>query len=140
MKKTLILLAGLSVLGFGKNIVVGNTLVNTATNLQWQDTMDVPTETYLFEAAIQRCEDLVLDGYDDWRLPNLNEMIFQTNYQIEAAASKGFTYNFAPVAQDTWTSTPHATGYYGFANKWGNFNKHTTATYHGTVRCVRDYK
>ena len=35
---------------------------------------DVPIEQMDFDAAAEYCENLILDGSDDWRLPNINEL------------------------------------------------------------------
>jgi len=51
-------------------------VTDTLNKLQWQDDID-PYDTRkqidLQNAYIQ-CEDLTLGGYEDWRLPNINEL------------------------------------------------------------------
>lgn len=57
------------------DIIRDNTVgivVDTRTNLVWQDHMIYDEKTWL--EAIGTCENLELGGYDDWRLPNVNEL------------------------------------------------------------------
>ena len=53
---------------FTKN---ANIVTDNITGLQWQDDALV-TATWL--SAIQSCENLSLDGFNDWRLPNIKEL------------------------------------------------------------------
>lgn len=47
---------------------------------------EVPPDTYqTYSEAVARCEALVLDGHDDWRLPNINEL----RYLIEGCPTAG---------------------------------------------------
>jgi len=51
-------------------------VTDSVTKLQWQDNInpyDTQKEMLLSDATVQ-CEDLTLDGHDDWRLPNINEL------------------------------------------------------------------
>ena len=50
----------------------GDTVMNTISKLEWQDNEIGSTTDW--ESAIERCEILVLSGYSDWRLPNINEL------------------------------------------------------------------
>ena len=45
---------------------------DTSTSLIWQD--DVASVKRNWSLAIDYCEELDLGGYDDWRLPNSNEL------------------------------------------------------------------
>ena len=65
-----------------ENGVVGD----RKTNLMWQDTYGNynPTNSITYYttwgAAIDYCEELSLGGYDDWRLPNINELLSIIDY------------------------------------------------------------
>jgi len=48
------------------------TVSDLATGLLWQQAS--APETYIWEKALSYCENLSLAGYDDWRLPNRNEL------------------------------------------------------------------
>lgn len=51
----------------------GNEIVtDNNTNLMWQQ---IPSDDQMtYEQAVEYCENLVLGGYDDWRLPTSKEM------------------------------------------------------------------
>jgi hypothetical protein len=59
---------------YGSHLVDnGNgTVTDTDTGLMWQKA--TATGTYTWEQALQYCESLNLAGYNDWRLPNKNEL------------------------------------------------------------------
>jgi len=44
------------------------------TGLQWQDDINITIETTSWINAINQCEELELNGFNDWRLPNINEL------------------------------------------------------------------
>lgn len=50
----------------------GNVVTDSISGLQWQD--DAIGSSMTWESAITYCEDLVLDNYSNWRLPNINEL------------------------------------------------------------------
>lgn len=53
------------------------TVSDSSYRLQWQDDYSDNSNTIKesgWEAAILYCENLVLDGKTDWRLPNINEL------------------------------------------------------------------
>lgn len=50
----------------------GDIVTDTDTNLQWQDDA-IGSET-IWINAINKCESLSLGSYNDWRLPNINEL------------------------------------------------------------------
>lgn len=52
--------------------VGAETTVDNVTCLEWQKTP--PTDTFTWQAALDYCEALTLDGHDDWRLPTRIEM------------------------------------------------------------------
>ena len=52
-------------------------VTDSSTNLQWQD--DIILEKG-WSGAIEYCENLTLGGYDDWRLPNINELLSIVDY------------------------------------------------------------
>ncbi len=71
MKIILLIIIGLSLLqaDFTKT---GNIVKDSLSKLEWQD--DAVGSSITWQAAIDRCEALELDGYSDWRLPNINEL------------------------------------------------------------------
>ena len=48
-------------------------MTDTATGLIWQQHPGTPT-AITWEEALAYCDNLVLAGHEDWRLPNINEL------------------------------------------------------------------
>ena len=104
------------------------------TTLQWQDDSETP---YLnWSQAISYCEALSLGGYQDWRLPNLNEFYTIVNVSVLPPIDPVFqntvsTYYWASTTRASLTSYGlgilFSDGRSGWSGKW-------TSAY---VRCVR---
>lgn len=117
-----------------QNVVTDDTL-----RLQWQDDSDVSADATDWENALERCEALVKAGYDDWRLPNINELISITDYTTDGSNLNGVFENGA--SDDYWSSTSggdgatdtaHAVNY---GDLWSGLGDKTDS--HFYVRCVR---
>ena len=54
------------------------TVTDTCTGLMWQNT--APPETYDWQQSLMYCDDLVLGGHSDWRLPNVRELLSIQEY------------------------------------------------------------
>lgn len=80
---------------------------DSITGLQWQDDSDVINVTQNWEGAKKYCENLTLDGYSDWRLPNIYEIAtLIDNTKTKAPyIIDGFT-NVDSIF--SWSSTPNA--------------------------------
>jgi hypothetical protein len=115
-------------------------VVDRSTGLEWQDSNITAEDTRTWEEALAYCETLVLDGKDDWRLPNKNELLTIVDYTREDPAS-------SPVFQHTvseayWSSTS-IKSYYDYAwviffyngYSYANFKAESDNLY---VRCVRE--
>ncbi len=50
-------------------------VTDNVTLLQWQDNSDTNTTTKKWEDALNYCLALTLGSYDDWRLPNIKELL-----------------------------------------------------------------
>jgi hypothetical protein len=82
--------------------VGAESVLDRVTCLEWQRA--VPSGTYTQAGAIAYCQQLVLDGHDDWRLPARIELVTlvdytRTNPSIDSAAFPG-----TPNAR-FWSST-----------------------------------
>lgn len=56
------------------------TVTDLNTGLMWQQ---VPTSaTFTWQEAVEYCEDLELNGYDDWRMPSCKELYSISNFEI----------------------------------------------------------
>ena len=110
---------------------------DTTTCLMWQDNLESKTVQKTWTEAIDHCEGLSFAGFDDWRLPNFNELYSigdrsRYNPAIKTAFSNVVSYNY-------WSST---TGASDTSRAWGvsfrygsdgNGGKGTSRY----VRCVR---
>ncbi len=81
----------------------GQTYTDTRTGLMWQDNA-VSAETKMsWPEAVDYCDALKLDGYDDWRLPNVKELYTIVDLRREdPALIPGFRYR---ASKDYWSAT-----------------------------------
>ncbi len=113
-------------------------VLDTKTNLVWQDNSEAKTITKTWSEAISYCENLTFASYDDWRLPNINELKTIVDSSRYSPAIKSQFVNVA--SSYYWSSTTYAsyTSYAWFVY----FNVGGTDDYDkalsGYVRCVRD--
>jgi len=111
-------------------------VLDTKTNLIWQDNNESKTLTKTWSDAITYCEGLELGGYSDWHLPNFNELhSLPDRSKFNPALSSVFTN---VVIDGYWSSTSTAGG----ENAWF-VNFHYGNGYYGFmtnsqyIRCVR---
>ena len=113
----------------------GNIVRDTDTSLEWQD--DKVSDRMYQDDAIRECENLVLEGYDDWRLPNINELKTIVNYSVVNPAIASIFVN--TTSEYYWSSTTKSS-YKAYA--WSvDFYDGTVLTraksFLYNVRCVR---
>ncbi len=80
-----------------------DTITDYSTGLMWQQV--VPAIEMDWEAALNYCEDLSLAGYDDWRLPNINELVSILNYSYDNAFIDTTYFIYNPNNLNLWSST-----------------------------------
>jgi len=113
---------------------VDGTVTDTCTGLMWQKA--TAPGTYLWTEALLYCEDLVLAGHDDWRLPNVHELHSIVVYE---RADPAIDPAFDSIPSAYWSSTtrPNSWSYAWFVSFWsgrvGDDSKRTA--YH--IRAVR---
>ncbi|NCC25417.1 MAG: DUF1566 domain-containing protein, partial [Deltaproteobacteria bacterium] len=92
---------------FEHSFVVGDgTVTDTGTGLMWQQaTME---GTFTWEGALSACENLVLGGHRDWRLPNRNELLSLVDYSAYNPSIDAGVFSDT-VSDRYWTSSPYAT-------------------------------
>jgi len=78
-------------------------VTDTVRHLMWQDDDAARTTHTDWEGALDYCEDLVMGGYDDWRMPNVHEFESivdksRTNPAIDTIFQSGYLGEY-------WTST-----------------------------------
>ncbi len=114
------------------------TVTDNHTGLLWQnESSDIQRN---WEDALTYCEDLTFVGFDDWRLPNINELMSITDYGLyEPVADIAFFSNIK--SSPYWSSTADAS----FSIKawhigFGYGNKHVAngKSGEGYALCVRN--
>jgi len=60
--------------------------------LMWQDDEEVLEYLETYISAEVYCDNLILNGYIDWRVPSLNEMIYILDVSEKRAINKKFQY------------------------------------------------
>jgi len=113
-------------------------VVDTRTNLMWQDDHEAKTLTKTWKGAIAYCETLTLGGFNDWHLPNYNELYgLADRKRVDPAIDPAFQH---VGDHEYWSSTtaiantPYAWRvlFYNGYDLWG---KKSDTAY---IRCVRD--
>uniref|UniRef100_UPI002A7EBAC8 Lcl domain-containing protein n=1 Tax=Reinekea sp. TaxID=1970455 RepID=UPI002A7EBAC8 len=89
-------------------------VLDQATGLMWQDSYDNISQELNWSDAISYCANSSHAGYNDWRLPNINELLYalpntvfahQTELEIPAGGHWNPDVSFR---QAYWSSTTHA--------------------------------
>lgn len=138
MKVILLIMIGLSLLQADYIRDDTNEVVlDTTTNLIWQDDLDAKTIKKTWIDAIEYCEALTLGGFLDWRLPNFNELYLLTDKSIYNLAINPIFTNVGNSYY--WSSTASATD---TTKAWGiSFLNSNGFVYNKIftdyVRCVR---
>ena len=112
-------------------------VLDTKTNLMWQDNNDTKTIKKNWSDAIDYCENLTLGGYSDWYLPNINELRSladrsRYNPAIDPAFKNVVSYGY--WSSTTFMSHTSAAWYVYFNGGTDNWNGKSYTVY---VRCVR---
>jgi len=113
-------------------------VLDTQTHLIWQDDSNTASQTQTWVNAIAYCEASTLGGYEDWHLPNFNELYHLANREkFNPALDSGFTHVSTSFY---WSSTTYAGN---SSSAWGvNFSDGADGNSFKTdsfvVRCVRD--
>jgi len=120
-------------------LVLGGRVQDPVTGFIWERNPPITGLTHA--AAITYCNDLSLDGFDDWRLPSYLELISIADF---GATVPGFTVSAFPgIPQNSnyWTSTDRATS---STQAFAMNTNYPTTTYSTKsdaagriVRCVR---
>jgi len=115
-------------------------VLDSSSGLIWQDDNSSKNLIGNWSTAITTCENLILGGYTDWRLPNFNELNSITS---KTSIFKSIKSTFINIADERyWSSTTmiNSTG-----TAWTvNFSLNSPMTFGGSnkndgynIRCVR---
>ena len=124
-----------------------NVVTDSVYKLMWQDGEEIFKGDY--DEAVKYCENLNFAGFDDWRLPTVNELLSITDdTRFKPAINKAFK-NVAYETNDKgeksygwyWSSTRSADGSSNawivlFGNGSGSWDDVSNRNF---VRCVRQY-
>ena len=119
---------------FTRNATTG-IVTDSRTGLMWQD--DAVSSAMQWSAAITYCEDKILGGYSDWRLPNQRELLSIVD---RSRYSPAISSVFVRTASDYyWSSTTYVNSaswawYVDFNLGNANVSTKSSPFY---VRCVR---
>ena len=115
----------------------GDTVTDTGTGLMWQRNLVVNLQ--LWRNALTMCEGLTLDGYTDWRLPNVKELHTivdrsRSDPAIDVQAFGGQTTGTAYWTGSPYIYEPSTVWYVNFLDGSANRGQLSNAA---RVRCVR---
>ena len=80
----------------------GKVILDAGTNLYWQKD---PAQADTWKEALSYCENLEYAGFDDWRLPNKNELLSLVDYSKAGTEAEVFS-SFPGMTPDIfWSST-----------------------------------
>ena len=119
---------------------VEHSVVDTTSQLVWQDNVEVEEKTLLFSEAKEYCQSLTLDKESDWRLPTVYELQSIVDLtQYDPALQRGFHFG---RSENYWSSTLYADDKdrAWFINFKSGSVEHSRQSYDFYVRCVRDKK
>ncbi|MCX5885994.1 MAG: DUF1566 domain-containing protein [Proteobacteria bacterium] len=79
-------------------------VTDLSTGLMWQKDGSTQKD---WEGALSYCETLTLAGYNDWRLPNVNELQSLVDYSRGNPCINTTYFSISSSAYDYWASTTH---------------------------------
>lgn len=123
---------------FATFIKEGNTVKDSKTNLMWQDNSDVKSNSQDWGKALEYCEALTLGDYNNWRLPNIRELLSIANKNRHAPVIDDMFENRA--SSDYWSSSSYASNssYAWYVYFYNGDDSQSVKSDSYYVRCVRD--
>jgi len=134
------------------NRTVNGTVTDSITQLEWQDDYNNTTNTLQdanWTDAINYCENLLLDGRSDWRLPDYNELLslyefnqgrpfLSTVFQAQNSTQTNYFSSTTHVDTPAFSGQGYAWSIEFNSVSGGIGTGHTAKNSHATVRCVRN--
>jgi len=112
---------------------------DSKTGLMWQDNSAAKYVKKDWDGAMLFCSQLQLDGHDDWRLPNIKELIQILSIKPrDGGMKKGF--NYVGASGYYWSSSAHDSNeeFAWMMNFKRGYEYINYKTYERHIRCVRD--
>ena len=111
-------------------------VIDTTTNLMWQDDSNASSLQKNWSDAIAYCENLTLGGYSDWNLPNFNELYMLADRSIyNPSLNPVFRNVSSSVYWSATTVASNSSRAWGVNLNYGNdYEDKKTNSCH--VRCV----
>jgi len=126
---------------------VDDVVIDYKNSLEWEDDINVTLDGE-WATAINLCEDLVLGGHDDWRMPNINELARTAGHSVEPSSdvnqegypnSTNTVFTATAFGEEFWSSTTDmsdTTKAYYLDGRYGTISSASKDTTRKT-RCVR---
>lgn len=116
-----------------------NVVIDKQNKLIWQDNIEVTEYLETFITAKVYCENIVLNGYIDWRVPTINEILNIIDVTKKNAINKNFKYVKPNFYSTSTTFKENSELLWGVDFKSGMVvtTKKIDENY---IRCVRDIK
>ncbi len=141
LKYLLLLILFLESLSADKFYRTANTVTDKVNFLMWQDNDAAATVMLTHKEALEYCENLVLESYDNWRLPTIKELELIVDKKNDPFyIAKIFKNKKASGywAKDTVTRTLNFYAWY--MNFISGTPYYYNRDYNKYVRCVRDIR
>jgi len=128
-------------IGFSALMAETTMVKDPRTNLMWEDTPHVREAKIRQPRAVIYCNELTVGGFEDWRLPTIQELLTIIDYtRISPAILREFSYT--EDESFYWSKTHVADeddAFWGVNFKRGESSK-ASEYYDRYARCVRDAK
>jgi hypothetical protein len=113
---------------------------NETHNLVWQDNKDVTIVKFDHKKATQYCANLNLAGYDDWRLPEILEMLKIVDHKAHNPAINAAFKNSEPTFYWSNTDFPKSVADAWYVDFGTGYSYSEVMSNEYLIRCVRDKK
>jgi len=110
------------------------TMTDNLTGLMWAKNANLPGGTTNWQQALDYANNLTLGGYNDWCLPNVNELESLINANEPSLATWLNAQGFTNVQADVyWSSTTYASypGYAWVVGMWAGVVDYSSKSYYG---------
>jgi hypothetical protein len=121
----------------------GDTVIDNNLNKEWQNNNAVGSSRAAWSDVTKYCEDLILDGKDDWRLPYINELYTIVDRNATTTYKSYSIFNTQNLGDGYWGKNSYQPD---IAKSWVIYFREDIDTFiewkssNHYARCVRDIK